>query len=68
MGAPALFFISWLGLLLLLLPKSGWQAAHFVLLIGGNYLYLVNLLSAPPPGRLVLIALLAAPLATAIAL
>ena len=67
MGAPALFFISWLGLLLVLLPKSGWQTAHFVLLISGNYLYWY-LLTASPPGRLILIALLAMPLTGAIAL
>jgi len=67
MGAPVLFFISWLGLLLVLLPKSGWKTPHFILLIGGNYLYWY-LLTALPPGRSILIALLAAPLAGAIAL
>ncbi len=62
MGAPVLFFVSWLGLLIVLLPKSGWKAQHFILLIGGNYLYWY-LLTAPALGRSSLLALLAAPLA-----
>jgi dolichyl-phosphooligosaccharide-protein glycotransferase len=65
MGAPAYFFVSWLGLLLLLVPKAGWKLQHFALLIGGNYLYWY-LLSGSQLGRLGLVALLASPLAAAI--
>ncbi len=61
------FFIAWLGLLLLLLPRRGWQWWHFALLIGGNYLY-AYLVTRPNPGRPLLLVLLALPLAVAILL
>ena len=55
MGAPVYFFVSWLGLLLLLVPKTGWKLQHFALLIGGNYLYWYLLSGSAPragwPGR-----------------
>jgi hypothetical protein len=62
MGARVLLFVSWLGLLVVLLPKSSWKAQHFMLLIGGNYLYWY-LLTAPPLGRSTLLMLIAAPVA-----
>jgi len=65
MGAPVLFFTSWLGLLIMLLPKSGWKTQHFILLIGGTYLYWY-LLIAPLLGRVSLLVILAGPLAMAI--
>jgi len=65
MGAPAFFFVSWLGLLLLLVPRAGWKLAHFALLIGGNYLYW-DMLTASQLGRLSLLVLLASPLAAAV--
>ncbi len=65
MGAPVYFFVSWLGLLLLLTPREGWKLPHFALLIGGNYLYWY-LLTASQLGRLSLLALLASPLAAAV--
>ncbi len=39
MAGPVYFFVSWLGLILLILPRKGWQAWHFAILIGGNLLY-----------------------------
>ncbi len=65
MGAPVYFFVSWLGLLLLLVPRTGWKRQHFALLIGGNYLYWY-LLSGSQLGRLGLVVLLASPLAAAV--
>lgn len=65
MGASVYFFVSWLGLLLLLVPKAGWKPAHFALVIGGNYLYWY-LLTASHLGRLDLLILLASPLAAAV--
>ena len=65
MGAPVYFFVSWLGLLLLLVPRAGWKLPHFALLIGGNYLYWY-LLAASQPGRLSLLVLLTSPLAAAV--
>jgi asparagine N-glycosylation enzyme membrane subunit Stt3 len=65
MGAPVYFFVSWLGLLLLLVPRGGWKLPHFALLIGGNYLYW-HLLAASQVGRLNLLVLLASPLAAAV--
>ena len=65
MGAPVYFFVSWLGLLLLLVPREGWKLPHFALLIGGNYLYWY-LLTASQLGRLSLLALIASPLAAAV--
>lgn len=64
MGGQVLFFASWLGLLLLLVPRRGWQIRHYLLLIGGNYLYWY-LLTANP-GRMALLALLASPIALAL--
>jgi hypothetical protein len=65
MGAPVYCFVSWLGLLLLLVPRAGWKLQHFALLIGGNYLYWY-LLSGSQLGRLGLVVLLASPLAAAV--
>jgi asparagine N-glycosylation enzyme membrane subunit Stt3 len=65
MGAPVYFLVSWLGLLLLLVPRTGWKLPHFALLIGGNYLYWY-LLAASQVGRLSLLVLLASPLAGAV--
>ena len=61
MGSPVMLFVSWLGLLVVMLPKSGWKTQHFILLIGGNYMYWY-LLSAHTLGRLGLLALLSASL------
>ncbi len=65
MGAPVYFFVSWLGLLLLLVPRAEWELPHFALLIGGNYLYWY-MLTASQLGRLSLLVLLASPLAAAV--
>lgn len=67
MGGALLFFIAWLGLLLLLLPRSGWRWWHFLVLIAGNYLY-YYLLTSGPHDRLALLALLASPLLIAVLL
>lgn len=39
MSGPVYFFVGWLGLILLMLPRSNWQPWHFAILIGGNLLY-----------------------------
>ncbi|MBV8359751.1 MAG: hypothetical protein JO189_17715, partial [Deltaproteobacteria bacterium] len=65
MGAPVYFFTSWLGLLLLLVPRTGWKLPHFALLIGGNYLYWYLVVTSDL-GRLSLLVLLASPLAAAV--
>jgi len=39
MAGPVYFFVSWLGLILLMLPRKRWQPWHFAILIGGNFLY-----------------------------
>jgi dolichyl-diphosphooligosaccharide--protein glycosyltransferase len=65
MGAPVYFFVSWLGLLLLLVPRTGWKMRHFALLIGSIYLYWY-LLTAPQVGRVCLLVLLASPLTVAV--
>jgi len=67
MGGIVAFFVGWLGLLVLMLPRRGWQWWHFVVLIAGNYLYRY-LLTAPQLSRAVLVGLLALPLAVAMAL
>jgi dolichyl-diphosphooligosaccharide--protein glycosyltransferase len=59
-----LFFAGWLGMLLLLLPRSHWRTEHFLVLIAGTLLYRYLLTTtAVPPG--VLVAILALPLAAA---
>jgi hypothetical protein len=58
------FFVGWLGLLLLVLPRSGWASWHFVTLIGGNYLYRY-LVTNTALERWTLVRLLALPLAAA---
>ncbi len=63
LGGNAFFFSGWLGMLVLVLPRRRWQWWHFLILIGGNYLYRY-LLTAPSVGRTLLIALLALPVAT----
>lgn len=65
MDGPVYFFVGWLGLLLLLLPRRRWQWWHFALLIAGNYLY-AYLVTRPNPGRPFLIAVLALPLIVAV--
>lgn len=67
MGGQLFFFVGWLGLLVLLLPRRGWQWWHFVILIGGNYLYRY-LLTATGLGPSALLCLLAAPLVVAVVL
>lgn len=39
MAGPVYFFVAWLGLILLMLPRAGWQSWHFAILLGGNLLY-----------------------------
>jgi dolichyl-diphosphooligosaccharide--protein glycosyltransferase len=58
------FFIGWLGLLVLLLPRSRWTTAHFLVFIGGTLLYRF-LIVAPGLGRVVLLLLLALPMVAA---
>ncbi|MGH7785609.1 MAG: STT3 domain-containing protein, partial [Candidatus Binatia bacterium] len=61
-----LFFVGWLGLLALLLPRDGWTPAHFVVWIAGNVLY--RYLLTTVLDRRALLALLALPLLGAVAL
>jgi dolichyl-diphosphooligosaccharide--protein glycosyltransferase len=65
MGGPLYLFAGWLGLLVMLLPRRAWAWWHFILLIGGNYLYL-HLVSGAEVGRGRLVVLLALPLVTAV--
>jgi asparagine N-glycosylation enzyme membrane subunit Stt3 len=65
MGGRLTFFISWLGLLVLLLPTSRWKWWHFFVLIAGNYLYRY-LLTTAGIGRPALLALVSLPLAVAV--
>ena len=60
-----LFFVGWLGMLLLLLPRHDWDVGHFAVLIGGTLLYRY-LLTAAGLGRATLVALLVLPLAAAV--
>jgi hypothetical protein len=60
------FFVGWLGLLLLLLPRRRWHEGHFLVLIGGTVLYRYLLTAAGLP-RATLVALLATPVAAAAA-
>jgi len=39
MTGPVYFFVAWLGLILLMLPRAGWNSWHFAILVGGNLLY-----------------------------
>jgi len=59
------FYVAWLGMLMLLLPRSHWEEWHFAVLIGATLLYRALLTAAL--GRATLIALLALPLAAAAA-
>jgi dolichyl-diphosphooligosaccharide--protein glycosyltransferase len=59
-----LFFVGWLGMLLLWLPRQQWQTGHFLVLIGGTLLYRY-LLTASGLSYTMLIVLLALPLAAA---
>jgi hypothetical protein len=61
-----LFFVGWIGLLVLFLPRADWQVGHFLVLIGGTLLY--RYLLTAQLDRPVLLALLALPLAVAGAL
>jgi len=67
LGGQRVFFVAWLGLLLLVLPRRGWQWWHFVLLLAGNFLY-AHLLRTPGVTTRALIALVATPLAAAVIL
>ncbi len=58
------FFVGWLGMLLLWLPRRQWQTGHFLVLIGGTLLYRY-LLTATGLSYAMLIVLLALPLAAA---
>jgi hypothetical protein len=60
-----LFFVGWLGLLLLLMPRRGWDVGHFAVLIAGTLLYRY-LLTAAGLARSTLIALLLLPLFAAV--
>ena len=60
-----LFFVGWLGMLLLLLPRHDWEVGHFAVLIGGTLLYRY-LLTAAGLTRSTLVALLLLPLAAAV--
>lgn len=39
MSGPVFFFVAWLGMILLMLPRRDWQSWHFGLLIAGNLMY-----------------------------
>jgi dolichyl-diphosphooligosaccharide--protein glycosyltransferase len=39
MTGAVYFFVAWLGLILLMLPRDGWNSWHFGILVGGNFLY-----------------------------
>ena len=67
MESRLFFFAGWLGLLVIVLPRRAWQWWHFVVLIAGNYLYRY-LIGGPTLSHAALLMLLAAPLATALAL
>ncbi len=58
------FFASWIGLLLLLIPRRGCQTRHYAILLVGNYVYWYLLTSNP--GRFALLALLSLPIAAAL--
>jgi dolichyl-phosphooligosaccharide-protein glycotransferase len=65
MAGPVYFFVAWLGLILLMLPRSGWQPWHFAILVVGNLLYRF-LLSYSSIDPWTLAALLLLPLAVAL--
>jgi dolichyl-diphosphooligosaccharide--protein glycosyltransferase len=65
-GGQVVFFAGWLGLLLLLLPRRGWRASHFAILLGGNFLYRYLLHAALT--RTMVITWLAVPLAVVVAM
>jgi len=60
-----IFFVGWLGLLLLVLPRHQWSAGHFAVLSASALLYRY-LLSAAGLGNTALVALLALPLGAAL--
>ncbi len=64
MSGQVPFFASWLGLLLLLVPRRGWQMRHYAILLVGNYIYWYLLTGNP--GRFMLLALLTLPIAAAL--
>jgi asparagine N-glycosylation enzyme membrane subunit Stt3 len=66
MAGNVVFFIGWLGLLVLLLPRRDWRWWHFLLLIAGNYLY--RYLLTADVSRLMLVELLTLPLTLTMAL
>lgn len=67
LGGQRLFFVAWLGLLLLTLPRRGWHWWHFAILLLGNFLY-AHLLRTPGLTTRTVTALVAMPLAGAIVL
>jgi dolichyl-diphosphooligosaccharide--protein glycosyltransferase len=60
LGGAALFFVGWLGLLVLLLPTGPWERWHVAVLIAGTLFYRW-LLAAPELGQTALVAGLALP-------
>ncbi len=60
-----LFFVGWLGMLLLLLPRHDWEIGHFAVLIGGTLLYRYLLTAAGLTGS-TLAGVLLLPLAAAV--
>jgi asparagine N-glycosylation enzyme membrane subunit Stt3 len=66
-GGNLRFFIAWLGLLALVLPRRRWEWYHFALLATGNVLY-YRLLVGETRDAGTLIGLMALPLALALAI
>jgi dolichyl-diphosphooligosaccharide--protein glycosyltransferase len=66
MAGNLVFFIGWLGLLVLLLPRRQWQWWHFIVLIAGNFLY--RYLLTADVGHVALVVLLLLPLLVAMLL
>jgi hypothetical protein len=66
MSGNAIFFVGWLGLLVLLLPRRHWQWWDFVVLIAGNFLY--RYLITANIGEVALVVLLVVPLLVAMLL
>jgi hypothetical protein len=69
LGGRVYLFAGWIGLLLMLMPRRGWRAPHFVVFLAGILLCRVLLATSPSaPSRLLVVAALAAPLVAAVAL
>ncbi len=65
MGGPVYFFVAWLGMLLLILPRKDWEPWHYFVLISGNLLYRY-LLTRNDLSNVMLIAVLLIPLAVGV--